>query len=112
MQQFAATVSLTRLLSMTRPSCRRPQPHKIVELWKYGAYGSLFLLANQCQPAGVHRLLTILAAFGFIVALFALVQDLTSNGKIYWFWPAVSGRIFGPYANHSHYAGLMEMLTP
>src|SRR6266550_1789336 len=83
-----------------------------VELWKYAAYGSLFLLANQCQRAAAQRLLTILAVFGFIVALFALVQDLTSNGKIYWFWPAVSGRIFGPYANHSHYAGLMEMLTP
>jgi O-antigen ligase len=83
-----------------------------LELWKYAGYGSLFLLANQFQPAGAHRLLTILAAFGFIVALFALVQDLASNGKIYWFWPAVSGRIFGPYANHSHYAGLMEMLAP
>jgi len=83
-----------------------------VELWKYAAYGSLFLLANQCQRAAAQRLLTILAAFGFIVALFALVQDLTSNGKIYWYWPAVSGRIFGPYANHSHYAGLMEMLAP
>jgi len=83
-----------------------------VELWKYAAYGGLFLLANQCQQAAAHRLLTILVAFGFLVALFALVQDLTSNGKIYWFWPAVSGRIFGPYANHSHYAGLMEMLAP
>ena len=83
-----------------------------VELWKYAAYGSLFVLASQCQRAGVYRLFTILAAFGFVVALFALVQDLTSNGKIYWLWPAVSGRIFGPYANHSHYAGLMEMLTP
>ena len=82
-----------------------------VELWKYAAYGSLFLLANQCQRAGAHRLLTILAAFGFVVALFGLIQDLTSNGKMYWFWP-VSGRIFGPYANHNHYAGLMEMLTP
>src|SRR6266436_7448480 len=83
-----------------------------VELWKYAAYGSLFLLANQCQRATAQKLLTILAAFGFIVALFALVQDLTSNGKIYWYWPAVSGRIFGPYANNSHYAGLMEMLSP
>src|SRR6267143_494694 len=81
------------------------------ELWKYAAYGSLFLLASQCQRAGAHKLLTILAVFGFIVALFALVQYLTYNGKIYWFWPAVTSS-FGPYVNHSHYAGLMEMLTP
>jgi O-antigen ligase len=81
------------------------------ELWKYGAYGSLFLLANQCERVGAHRLLTILAAFGFIVALFALVQYLAYNGKIYWVWPALPNS-FGPYVDHSHYAGLMEMLTP
>jgi O-antigen ligase len=81
------------------------------ELWKYAAYGSLFLIASQCQRAGTHRLLTILAGFGFIVALFALVQYLTNNGKIYWVGPSdISG--FGPYSNHNHYAGLMEMLTP
>ena len=81
------------------------------EVWKYAAYGVLLMLASQCQRASAHRLLTILAVFGFIVALFALVQDLTYNGKIYWFWPSVPSS-FGPYANYSHYAGLMEMLTP
>src|SRR5205807_10248680 len=59
------------------------------ELWKYGSYWALFLLANQCTRTGTHRLLTILAAFGFIVALFALVQHLTDNGKIYWFRPSL-----------------------
>jgi O-antigen ligase len=81
------------------------------ELWKYGAYGSLFLLANQCERVGAHRLLTSLASFGFIVALFALVQYLAYNGKIYWVWAALPNS-FGPYIDHSHYAGLMEMLTP
>lgn len=81
------------------------------ELWKYAAYGSLFLLTNQCSRRDAHRLLTILASFGFIVALFALVQHLTYNGKIYWLWPAVNSS-FGPYFDHSHYAGLMEMVTP
>src|SRR6202790_2441318 len=81
------------------------------ELWKYAAYGVLLMLASQCQRASAQRLLTILAAFGFIVALFALVQYLTYDGKIYWFWPSLPSS-FGPYANYSHYAGLMEMLTP
>src|SRR5438105_8856322 len=31
------------------------------ELWKYGSYWALFLLANQCTRTGTHRLLTILA---------------------------------------------------
>jgi O-antigen ligase len=81
------------------------------ELWKYASYGSLFLIANQCEREGTHRFLTILAAFGFIVALFSLVQYLTYDGKIYWVWPALPNS-FGPYADHNHYAGLMEMLTP
>src|ERR1700676_2001553 len=81
------------------------------ELCKYAAYGALLMLASQCQRASAQRLLTILAAFGFIVALFALVQYLTYDGKIYWFWPSMPSS-FGPYANYSHYAGLMEMLTP
>jgi O-antigen ligase len=80
------------------------------ELWKYAAYGVLLMLASQCQRASARTLLKILAAFGFLVALFALVQYLTYDGKIYWFWPSPSS--FGPYANYSHYAGLMEMLTP
>jgi len=81
------------------------------ELWKYIAYGMLLLLASQLHRDCAQRLLTILAAFGSLVAVFALFQYLTYNGKIYWFWPAVPTS-FGPYANYNHYAGLMEMLTP
>jgi O-antigen ligase len=82
-----------------------------VELWKYAAYGSLFLLANHCEEVAAHRLLIILAAFGLLVAFFAFIQYLTYGGKIYWIWPALPTS-FGPYVDHSHYAGLMEMLTP
>jgi O-antigen ligase len=81
------------------------------ELWKYAAYGSLFLLANHLHEGAAHKILTILAIFGLMVALFALVQYLTYDGKIYWIWPAAPAS-FGPYVDHSHYAGLMEMLTP
>jgi len=81
------------------------------ELWKYAAYGGLFLLANQCGRTEAHRLLTILATFGFVVALCALLQYLTGRGEIYWKWPGLSSS-FGPYFDHNHYAGLMEMLTP
>jgi O-antigen ligase len=82
-----------------------------IEMWKYAAYGSLFLIANHFQETAAHRLLMILAGFGLVVASFALVQYLTYDGKIYWYWPALPTS-FGPYADHSHYAGMMEMLTP
>jgi O-antigen ligase len=47
------------------------------------------------------------------VASFAVLQGLAPNGKLYWIWPLEQGGfIYGPYVNHNHYAGLMEMLLP
>jgi O-antigen ligase len=47
------------------------------------------------------------------VASFAVLQGIAPNGKLYWIWPLEQGgAIYGPYVNHNHYAGLMEMLTP
>jgi O-antigen ligase len=82
------------------------------EFLKYIAYGILFFLANQSRGRSARKLLYVLAIFGSLVALFALVQHLKGNGKIYWFREAASSSIFGPYVGHDHYAGLMEMLAP
>jgi O-antigen ligase len=42
-----------------------------------------------------------------------MLQGVSSNGKIYWLHaPEFHGWIYGPYVNHNHYAGLMEMLVP
>jgi O-antigen ligase len=41
------------------------------------------------------------------------VQGVAPNGKLYWMrQPLLGGWIYGPYVNHNHYAGLMEMLVP
>ena len=47
------------------------------------------------------------------LALFAIAQKLTYNGKLYWIRP-VSPYVapFGPYANYNHFAGAMELLLP
>src|SRR5437667_56378 len=53
------------------------------------------------------------SAYGFAVVSFALVQSMSSSGKLYWLrTPRSGGWIYGPYVNHNHYAGLMEMLAP
>jgi O-antigen ligase len=59
------------------------------------------------------KLLITLSALGASLALFAIVQKLTWNGKLYWLRP-VSPYVapFGPYANYNHFAGLMELLWP
>ncbi len=85
------------------------------ELLKYAAYGMLFFLALQCvqDRSQLKRLALVLVVFGSVVALFAIVQDLIPNGKIYWLRePRFGGAIYGPYVNRNHYAGLMELLAP
>jgi O-antigen ligase len=55
-----------------------------------------------------------LTIYGLAMALFALVQRFTWNGRFYWLRQASEGVTspFGPFANHNHFAGYMEMLMP
>jgi O-antigen ligase len=81
----------------------------------YYTYGLLCFLAVQClrKTSQVKTLGLALCGYGFTVAMFALLQGLASNGKVYWLRTLqFDGWIYGPYVNHNHYAGLMEMLTP
>jgi O-antigen ligase len=81
----------------------------------YVAYGTLCFVVVQSllRTRQIKRLAFIFSAYGFAVATFALVFDLSSNGKLYWLRTIRNGGwIYGPYVNHNHYAGLMEMLIP
>lgn len=50
---------------------------------------------------------------GFFVSVFAILQHLTFNGKLYWFREMRYGGIpFGPYANRNHFAGFAELILP
>jgi len=52
-----------------------------------------------------------IVVYSFLLALFAIFQYFSSPGLIYWMVKS-PGWAFGPYVNHNHYAGLMEMLIP
>jgi len=81
----------------------------------YLAYAMLLLVAVQMlrTQEDVKRLVGFLTVSGFLIAIFAVIQDLTSKGEIYWVLPIQGPSfIFGPYVNHNHYAGIMEMLAP
>ncbi len=81
----------------------------------YVSYGVLCFLASQTLTRGsqARRLALIFSVYGGVLASFALVQGISSNGKLYWLrQPRLGGWIYGPYVNHNHYAGLMEMLIP
>jgi O-antigen ligase len=81
----------------------------------YCSFGMVcFLVVQQLRESRQLKILAwLFSAYGFVVAMFALIQGLSANGKIYWTWaPQAGGWIYGPYVNHNHYAGLMEMLVP
>jgi O-antigen ligase len=55
----------------------------------------------------------LVAVYASLLAFFAIIQFFAGGGLIYWsIKPQWGGWIFGPYVNHNHYAGLMEMLIP
>jgi len=82
---------------------------------QYVAYGILLLIAAECvRHEDTRRVFVlIMIVFGALYAFFALAQELTSNGKIFWTHsPRFHGAIYGSYVNRNNYAGLMEMLVP
>jgi O-antigen ligase len=81
----------------------------------YFAYAILCFLVNQVLLRGAQAriLALILSIYGAVLACFALIQGISANGKLYWIrQPRMGGWIYGPYVNHNHYAGLMELLIP
>lgn len=81
----------------------------------YCAYGMLCFVAGQVltRSSQARKIGVVLSVFGFVVASLALLQGIAPNGKLYWLrQPRLSGWIYGPYVNHNHYAGLMELLVP
>jgi len=81
----------------------------------YAAYGVLAFVASHSlrRSSQVEWLGKAVTTYGGLLALFALLEGIAPNGKLYWIWSSEQGgAIYGPYVNHNHYAGLMEMLTP
>jgi O-antigen ligase len=80
----------------------------LLALIVYGLLGANFL-ANRER---LRVTATFLSFWGLAISVFALLQYFTWNGKFYWFRPALSdlSSPFGPFANHNHFAGYVELL--
>jgi O-antigen ligase len=84
-------------------------------LLRYVSYGMLVFVATQSlrRSSQLRPLALLVCGYGLLMSAFALLQGIIPNGKLYWIWPLEQGGlIYGPYVNHNHYAGLMEMLLP
>ena len=89
--------------------------HTRTELQLLLCYIIILFLATQAfrTVADWRTLVWFLMAFGFLVAIFGILQQLTFNGKLYWFREMRYGGIpFGPYVNRNHFAGFAEMIIP
>ena len=81
----------------------------------YAAYGMLVFVVTQAlrRSSQFEWMAKLLTAYGAVVAAFAVLQGIAPNGRLYWIWKLEQGgSIYGPYVNHNHYAGLIEMLLP
>jgi O-antigen ligase len=95
---------------------RSAYPHDTASLaLLYFSYAMLCFLAAQALLRGsqARNLAVIFSFYGAVLASFSLIQGISANGRLYW-WrvPRNGGWVYGPYVNHNHYAGLMEMLVP
>jgi O-antigen ligase len=81
----------------------------------YCAYGLLCFLVLQSlrKTSQINLLAFSVSVYGFGLAVLSIFLSITSSDKLYWLiTPSSGGWIYGPYVNHNHYAGLMEMLVP
>ncbi len=81
------------------------------ELLKLVAYALAFFITINVfrhRPAFL-RLYRALIASGTFIGLFGIIQNVWSNGKIYWRFESGSGTPFGPFVNHNHFAGYVEL---
>lgn len=109
----------------------------LAALIKLAIYGGLFFLIGQYfssrkgsasaeephQALGTARglprtptvfhLIGVIIFFAFGLSVFAIIQHMTFNDKIYWVRELThGGSPFGPFVNRNHYAGYMELTIP
>jgi O-antigen ligase/DnaJ-domain-containing protein 1 len=85
------------------------------EFLKVLTYAVLFwiLLDRFRERMQVERVVVTIIGIGFFLAVFGILQKYSWNGKIYWIREiAQGGEPFGPYVNHNHFAGYMEIALP
>ena len=106
-----ATVALAQLLFHLTASAYDTR----MDLDLLVAYAILLFLASQVfrKSEEWRSFIWFIMIFGFVVAVFGILQHVTFNGKLYWFREMRYGGIpFGPYVNRNHFAGFIELVLP
>ena len=108
-QSIAFSDSTGRWLSLSKNvgSTRAAETVLIFLLVSYLIASNFFTTRERLAMLG-----HFVVIYGMAMALFGLVQHFAWNGRFYWLRPTEVTSPFGPFANHNHFAGYMEMLIP
>jgi len=90
-------------------------PATLDALLLFLAYAALFVVVYNLVDSRrrLLRMTRALVAFAALVAFVGLLQDLSGVERVYGLKEMrYGGSPYGPYVNHNHFAGLMEMMIP
>jgi len=84
------------------------------ELLRIGSYTLFYILTVQLLRTSARIRLTLkyVAFLAAGIAFFAIIQQFSSAGLIYWFRPAPGGHPGGPWININQYAAFIGALSP
>jgi O-antigen ligase len=98
------TVAPVRALSLD-PYATRFVVVQLASLLVYFAAALVFI----DSPARLRLLARAVTVFGFLLALFALLQHFLNPEQIYWLRTPAQAQPFGPFINRHHFAACMEL---
>ncbi len=82
---------------------------------QWGANLTLFFLSLQIfsDAALRERFLRAILYFAVVLSVFGCIQMFTSNGRIFWLFPAeFKDYVVGPFVYHTQFAGFIELILP
>ncbi len=85
------------------------------EFFRYGTYVLFYVLTVQVlkEKDMLQAVALVIAVFGGFLAFSSILQFYLTKDMALWFrYSPDNSIVFGPYVNHNHYAGLMEMIFP
>ncbi len=107
---MAAFIGLAGVQYLTKQSAYLPATREAL-LTLLTDFLMFFVLVNTVDsPEQKRAFVFVLMAFGAAVAVLALAQYFSEAHKFYW-WRETTSSFYGPYVNHNHFAGFMEMLA-
>jgi len=85
------------------------------EFFRYSTYGMFYILTVQLlsKKGMLQATVLVITLFGGLLAFSSILQFYLTEDMALWFRHIPDNSIVvGPYVNHNHYAGLMEMIFP